>query len=243
MVVVPMNAKVVIEHHVALGAFDGAEPNIDWANIVGTCVEGTGGFALPENRPAPPLLPLRRPGLGLPALHRWASSRDLPLLGREERNSDTQHMPAILEAILASAPLPPSRRATQTVPPGCTATWQAAPLGGSPPGDDDDATSRTLSWGLAVHCSHAGLTAIPMPLPPDAQYLHLGHNDITALPEGVFGNTVNVTKLALNNNAITTLPPGVFANLLLLKGLFLYNNAISTLPPGVFANLTQLQQL
>ena len=169
MVVVPMDAKVVIEHHATWGENDGAEAPIDWANIVGRCVEGTGGFVLPKNRPAraPSLAPLRRPGL--PAVHRWASSRDLPLLGREERNSDNHHVTAILDQHTSSPP-PPSRRATQTVPPGCTASWQAAPLDGAP-GDDDDATSETLAWGLAVHCSHAGLTAIPMPLPPDAQYL------------------------------------------------------------------------
>ena len=47
---------------------------------------------------------------------------------------------------------------------GCT--WTALPGG-----DDDDSASEALNWtDGSVHCSHAGLTAIP-PLPPNAQYL------------------------------------------------------------------------
>lgn len=47
---------------------------------------------------------------------------------------------------------------------GCT--WTTLPGG-----DDDDPASQALNWtDGSVHCSHAGLTAIP-PLPPNAQYL------------------------------------------------------------------------
>ena len=50
------------------------------------------------------------------------------------------------------------------LPVGCQVT---AVVGG----DDDDGMSEALNWtDGAVHCSHAGLTAIP-PLPATALYL------------------------------------------------------------------------
>lgn len=36
--------------------------------------------------------------------------------------------------------------------------------------DDDDSTSQALNWTQSVHCSQAGLTAVP-PLPSGARYL------------------------------------------------------------------------
>ena len=53
---------------------------------------------------------------------------------------------------------------TPSLPSGCQ---QLANLNG----DDDDTADTALNWTQgAVHCSHAGLTAIP-PLPINAQYL------------------------------------------------------------------------
>jgi hypothetical protein len=37
--------------------------------------------------------------------------------------------------------------------------------------DDDDVVSRTLSWPQSLHCSGAGLTAVPQPLPSSLEYM------------------------------------------------------------------------
>ncbi len=39
--------------------------------------------------------------------------------------------------------------------------------------DDDDAVSAKLAWPLSLHCSGAGLTAVPHPLPPSLEYMYV----------------------------------------------------------------------
>jgi hypothetical protein len=41
----------------------------------------------------------------------------------------------------------------------------------NPKNDDDDTTSRDLTWPLSLHCSSAGLTAVPSPLPSSLLYM------------------------------------------------------------------------
>ena len=69
--------------------------------------------------------------------------------------------------------------------------------------------------------------------------LHLGSNDLTALPAGVFeGLEDTLTTLTLNFNDLQTIPAGVFDQLTGLRNLFLDNNDLSSLPPRVFEKLT-----
>ncbi len=39
--------------------------------------------------------------------------------------------------------------------------------------DDDDDVSVTLSWPESLHCSNAGLTAVPVPLPTSLRYMQV----------------------------------------------------------------------
>lgn len=68
----------------------------------------------------------------------------------------------------------PAGNAAQ-LPPGCQWAVQSN-------ADDDDSTSEPLNWtDGAVHCSYAGLTAIP-PLPANAQYLYVQSTCILSRP-------------------------------------------------------------
>ena len=56
--------------------------------------------------------------------------------------------------------------APPTLPPGCRYSFVA-----SSQGDDDDAVSMNLTWPQSLHCSNAGLTAVPQPLPSSLEYM------------------------------------------------------------------------
>jgi len=56
--------------------------------------------------------------------------------------------------------------APPTLPPGCRYSFVA-----SSQADDDDAVSESLTWPQSLHCSHAGLTAVPQPLPSSLEYM------------------------------------------------------------------------
>jgi hypothetical protein len=56
--------------------------------------------------------------------------------------------------------------APPTVPPGCRFSFVAFPQT-----DDDDAVSKNMTWPQSLHCSNAGLTAVPQPLPSSLEYM------------------------------------------------------------------------
>ncbi len=49
------------------------------------------------------------------------------------------------------------------LPPGCSYSFVA--------NEDDDAVSKSLTWPQSLHCSNAGLTAVPRPLPSSLEYM------------------------------------------------------------------------
>ncbi|CAN0441159.1 unnamed protein product [Pylaiella littoralis] len=73
--------------------------------------------------------------------------------------------------------------------------------------------------------------------------LNLHGNDLTTLPEGIFGNLTALAYLGLYDNDLTTLPEGIFGNLTALADLRLGGNGLTTLPEGIFGNLTALAYL
>lgn len=69
------------------------------------------------------------------------------------------------------------------------------------------------------------------------------NRELTALPENVFDNNVNLHGLWLVGNKLTALPPGVFDNLSKLRSLPISHNRLAELPEGVFDNLRELGEL
>eukprot|EP00047_Mylnosiga_fluctuans_P024786 m.170385 g.170385 ORF g.170385 m.170385 type:complete len:1176 (+) comp9926_c0_seq1:488-4015(+) len=124
------------------------------------------------------------------------------------------------------------------LPAGCSYAYDAS----NPNADDDDATSESLAWPLALHCPTAGLTAVP-PLAPQLLYIHLGTNNISALAPDAFAAITEAVHLSLAENSISALPSKLFENATALQRLYLELNAITILPGNVFGNLTALVQL
>eukprot|EP00047_Mylnosiga_fluctuans_P020683 m.95063 g.95063 ORF g.95063 m.95063 type:complete len:404 (+) comp8590_c0_seq2:45-1256(+) len=124
------------------------------------------------------------------------------------------------------------------IPPGCRLRYEKT----FSMSDDDDAASRRLAWPRAVHCSGAGLEAVPA-VPEPVQYFHLGANNLTDLPSDAFVNLTALVKLLLYNNNIAALPDKAFSTLSALTYLYLNSNEITALEPGAFAGLVSLQYL
>ena len=70
--------------------------------------------------------------------------------------------------------------------------------------------------------------------------LYLGHNSLTALPDGVFDELSSLEVLSLTHNSLTALPDGVFDELSSLEVLSLAHNDLTALPDGVFDELSSL---
>ncbi|CAM9630872.1 unnamed protein product [Ectocarpus sp. 12 AP-2014] len=97
---------------------------------------------------------------------------------------------------------------------------------------------------LSLHSND--LTTLPEGIFGDLttlQTLSLHSNDLTTLPEGIFENTTALQSLLLSSNELTTLPEGIFGGLTALDTLYLHNNNLTTLPEGVFGDLTTLTLL
>jgi hypothetical protein len=61
----------------------------------------------------------------------------------------------------------PRRAVNISLPPLCRASYNPDYFGSN----DDDAISTSLSWPQSLHCSNAGLTAVPQPLPSSLIYM------------------------------------------------------------------------
>ncbi|CAM9151401.1 unnamed protein product, partial [Ectocarpus sp. 13 AM-2016] len=79
--------------------------------------------------------------------------------------------------------------------------------------------------------------------PETITYLSLASNELTTLPEGIFGGLTALETLFLSDNELTTLPEGIFGGLPALELLYLYSNKLTTLPAGIFGGLTALEIL
>ncbi|CBJ30846.1 similar to CG1848-PA, isoform A/ leucine rich repeat protein [Ectocarpus siliculosus] len=75
------------------------------------------------------------------------------------------------------------------------------------------------------------------------EILYLWHNELTTLPEGIFQNATALQQLSLYGNQLTTLPEGIFGGLTALGYLWLTYNNLTTLPEGIFGGLTGLEYL
>ncbi len=75
------------------------------------------------------------------------------------------------------------------------------------------------------------------------EILILDNNQLTALPEGIFANMVQLQNLYLQFNDLSELQVGAFAGLGSLQKLNLVFNQLTQLQAGVFAGLDSLQEL
>ena len=75
------------------------------------------------------------------------------------------------------------------------------------------------------------------------EWLRLGGNSLTELPDGVFDGLSNLRILYLYDNSLSELPDGIFDGLSNLRILYLYDNSLSELPDGVFDGLSNLDTL
>ena len=156
---------------------------IDWAHIVSTCGADVGTqTSLDGSKVRPRFVPLAAPHTVQEQV--TANNALSPNRPHRQSRADQWH-PATKTAeklVRRSAPVYASESTTPpyiststplpaALPPGCTAAWNRS-IGVLVLDDDDDSTSQMLSWGRAVHCSHAGIAAIPQPLPSGAQYLY-----------------------------------------------------------------------
>ncbi|CAM9121323.1 unnamed protein product, partial [Ectocarpus sp. 13 AM-2016] len=90
------------------------------------------------------------------------------------------------------------------------------------------------------------ITALPEGIFGDLTALEsliLSSNDLTTLPEGIFQNATALDYLSLHSNELTTLPEGIFGSLTALESLWMYNNDLTTLPEGIFQGLTALEYI
>eukprot|EP00047_Mylnosiga_fluctuans_P000470 m.193244 g.193244 ORF g.193244 m.193244 type:complete len:1071 (+) comp10069_c6_seq2:105-3317(+) len=144
-------------------------------------------------------------------------------------------------ALKALGVTPHSRRRRvlgPSLPPSCSYTSEF------PLGDDDDAVSMLTNWSVSVHCSGAGLTAVPTPLPADVQYLHLGHNAFSSLPPNAFAGLTALTMIALTGNTgITALPPAILAATPALEYIYFNRMGLASLPPNLTAATPLLRTL
>ena len=75
------------------------------------------------------------------------------------------------------------------------------------------------------------------------QWLLLGSNRLTELPDRVFDNLAELQWLPLSRNRLTELPDRIFDSLAQLQDLYLDSNQLTELPDRVFDNLVDLQSL
>ena len=73
--------------------------------------------------------------------------------------------------------------------------------------------------------------------------LDLSINEISELPEGVFGGLGDLQRLSLAGNDLKSLPEDVFADLVSLAELDLSGNKLKGLPAGLFEGLSGLTDL
>ena len=69
------------------------------------------------------------------------------------------------------------------------------------------------------------------------------YNLLSALPNGIFQDSLNLERLFLAYNQIKYLDADALVGLSKLKQLRLNDNLLSTLPNGIFRDLTSLQLL
>ena len=95
-----------------------------------------------------------------------------------------------------------------------------------------------------LYLGHNSLTALPDGVFDELsslEVLSLAHNDLTALPDGVFDELSSLEVLSLAHNDLTALPDGVFDGLVNLRKLYLGGNDLTPLPAGALSHLTNLE--
>jgi Leucine-rich repeat (LRR) protein len=73
------------------------------------------------------------------------------------------------------------------------------------------------------------------------EWLRLGKNEISSLPEDLFKDTTQLRFLGLSENKITLLPANIFKSLTKLEKVNLNHNQINEIPEGFISNNLQLQ--
>ena len=164
MAVVDFDANVAIVHPVGV-APTGAL--MDWARIVGRCEKDVASVSVADAGPDLPIVSDAHTKQHQGVINRVPRGRYLHLVDDDVRSSSEYQFNGQHFGMAKLV-----RRAVQPgIPPQCTAAWQADRPDGMA-ADDDDTTSEILVWGLSIHCSHAGLKAVPQHLPAEAEYLY-----------------------------------------------------------------------
>uniref|UniRef100_A0A182P6H3 LRRCT domain-containing protein n=1 Tax=Anopheles epiroticus TaxID=199890 RepID=A0A182P6H3_9DIPT len=91
--------------------------------------------------------------------------------------------------------------------------------------------------------SHNALTLVPRLSGGQLRYLNLGHNQITTIPDKVFGNVSQLEELDLSINRIEMLSTDALAGLPNLKRIDLSGNFITKIEVNAFSNALQLRHL
>ncbi|CBJ27854.1 conserved unknown protein [Ectocarpus siliculosus] len=94
-----------------------------------------------------------------------------------------------------------------------------------------------------THGSSITVCSLPRSWPSLGIHRNLTYNELTTLPEGIFGGLTALESLDLTYNELTTLPEGIFGGLTALEYLELSYNELTTLPEGIFGGLTALELL
>ncbi len=93
-----------------------------------------------------------------------------------------------------------------------------------------------------VSCRGHYLNAVP-PLPFNAEFLDLDHNDISIVRNHTFDDSPNIRVVSLESNGIIHLEAAAFVSLSNLEVLRLGNNRISQLPKNIFYHNRNLEIL
>nr|XP_018908072.1 PREDICTED: protein slit isoform X2 [Bemisia tabaci] len=97
--------------------------------------------------------------------------------------------------------------------------------------------------GLAIDCSHRGLTQIPKNIPSTAEKLDLSGNSITVIHGSAFEGLSNLKNLHLSKNWIHRIEKGAFRGLTSLGKLQLDNNVLKCIDRHAFRGLKSLEIL
>uniref|UniRef100_A0A182U650 LRRCT domain-containing protein n=1 Tax=Anopheles melas TaxID=34690 RepID=A0A182U650_9DIPT len=105
-------------------------------------------------------------------------------------------------------------------------------------------SSEQLPQGtVRLDLSRNALTVVPRLVGEQLRYLNLGHNQITTIPDKVFGNVSLLEELDLSSNRIEMLGTDALAGLPNLKLIDLSSNLIAKIEVNAFSNALHLSQL
>ncbi|XP_017295066.1 leucine-rich repeat, immunoglobulin-like domain and transmembrane domain-containing protein 3b [Kryptolebias marmoratus] len=95
----------------------------------------------------------------------------------------------------------------------------------------------------SVQCGGAGMSALPVNVPPDTVKLRLERTLISRVPRAAFYNLSELRFLWLSYNSVTSVHPSSFVNLKALRELRLDGNLLTSFPWEGLRDMPRLQTL